>query len=199
MKSLKSSALVVVFSVLVLWTGNVFAQGNDPLVDEVAILGSGSSNPQSSSELQASSNSEWKDVTTTDGTTPSTCAETPANCTMKENWWRSSRKRSGLSWSKRLPGDKNWEGALAACAALAHNGQEAGTWRLPTVHELTAAAQHGIKDAASGYWISLANDNWFWSASTDRLSDLPAGIVFLGDGYTASDNKNSFWAVVCVQ
>jgi hypothetical protein len=195
MKSLKISALVLVCSVLVLWTGNVFAQGNDPLVDEVAILGSGSSNPQSSSELQASSNSEWKDVTTTDGTTPSTCAETPDNCSMQD-------PVRGLIWSQILRRELNWFEALDACAALTHNGKEAGSWRLPADRELLAAYRNGIKDAASGDWISKSGLNdWFWSASFNSYEPISkyAQVVDLQYGNQFGNNKYANLPVICVQ
>ncbi len=147
----------------------------------------GSSSPQSSSALQASSNSSmsrWVDVTTTDGTTPSTCAKTPANCSMQD-------PVSGLRWRKRLPSLEFWRGALDACAALTHNGKKAGTWRLPTKDELEAAYVNGIHDAG------IHQSNWYWSA--DSYNTDQAWIVYLGDGKPYLVNKGSYNAVVCVQ
>lgn len=154
----------------------------------------GSSNPQASSELQASSNSEWKDVTTTDGKTASTCAKTPANCSMQD-------PLSGLMWSKNLGDMEDWQGALQACAALTHNGQEAGTWRLPKKEELNDAYAHQISDAASGNWISVEEmkRDYFWSASSYSNGTDNAWVVNLGGGYTSNSSEFYYSAVVCVR
>ena len=154
----------------------------------------GSSNPKASSGLQASSNSKWQDVTTTDGKTASTCAETPANCTMKDNV-------SELKWSKKLRDRKNWQDAESACAALTHNGQKAGSWRLPKEEELVAAYTHQINDAASDNWISVheMNDSPYWSASSYWTGSDNAWFVNLAFGYTNYYGKTNLNAVVCVQ
>ncbi len=157
----------------------------------------GSSSPKSSSPLQASSNSSmsgWVDVTTTDGTTPSTCEKTPDNCTKKEI-------QSALWWSRQLPEKLAWQKAIDACAALTHNGQKAGTWHLPSKEQLVAAMNNGILGARSADWISwkdMRSDN-HWSASS--YSDFPnsAWHVYLGYGYTHVNSKDTDYAVVCVQ
>ena len=104
-------------------------------------------------------------------------------------------------WSKLLPDEKSWQGALDACAALTHNGKEAGSWRLPANRELLAAYGNGIKDAASGDWISESGLNdFFWSASSYSHDTNDAWIVDLGYGYTYYSLKTNFnLAVVCVQ
>ena len=101
----------------------------------------GSSGPQVSSGLLASSDSTWMDVTTTNGTARSTCEATPANCTMQD-------MASGLKWSKKFPLTTTWNGATSACANLTHNGQKAGTWHLPSKEQLVAANANGITRAA---------------------------------------------------
>ena len=154
----------------------------------------GSSNPQSSSELQGISHSKWLDVTTT-GMTPSTCAKTPDNCTMQD-------PVSKLKWSKRLADESAWHRAIIACVALSHNGQKAGDWRLPTKDELIAASANGIKDAASGDWISESGlDDLFWSATSWSARPSSAWMVFLASGSTIPNVKYSSGkgSVVCVQ
>ncbi len=153
----------------------------------------GSSNPQDSSGLQASSNSNWVDVTTTDGTRPSTCKNTPANCTMKD-------VTRGLAWSKRLP-NATWYKAKSACLALTHNGQKAGSWRLPTKDELESATSHDARGAAATNWITIEDmEEYFWSGSSLSSGSDSAWIVNLANGYTYYIlNKNFNYAVACVQ
>ncbi|MCX6123373.1 MAG: DUF1566 domain-containing protein [Proteobacteria bacterium] len=154
----------------------------------------GSSNAQASSELQVSSNSKWKDVTTTDGTARSTCENTPANCTKKD-------MKTGNWWSQRLPELKNWEEALVACANLTHNGQKAGDWRLPTKDELETASANGILSAASADWIPVDEMQYyyFWSASSHSLYINYAWLVNLGLGNAWFTDKWAYSAVVCVR
>ncbi len=140
------------------------------------------------------SGSGWLDATTTDGTTPSTCVETPANCTMLD-------VKSVLMWSKILPDDKSWQGAMDACAALTHNGKEAGSWRLPARDELSAASDNGITDAARGDWISSENmRHYFWSVSSYNSSTVNVWTVNLANGKAfGSPSYNKYGAaVVCV-
>ena len=157
-----------------------------------------SSNPQASSELQASRNSKWLDVTTTDGTTPSTCAETPANCTMQD-------PISKLKWSNfykvsEVQGRLTWSGAITYCNDLNYNGQTAGSWRLPTREELLKAYEHEIISAASDNWMTLVDmQNYFWSASSYSYDADNAWIVHLGVGGTDYDVKANALAVVCVR
>jgi hypothetical protein len=137
----------------------------------------------------------WVDVTTTDGTTPSSCEKTPANCAMKD-------MKGGLKWSKILPVHIKWQGALDACAALTHNGQKAGSWRLPTESELVNAEGNRIANAAiaNPKWIA-SNDlkQLFWSA-TPGLDDSYAFVVHMEHGNSTSMGpKSELKAVVCVQ
>jgi len=73
-------------------------------------------------EAMAGDDNVWKDVTTTNGTTASTCTATPANCTMQD-------KITGISWSK-LQANATWNTAWSNCQSLNYNGQTG--WRLPT-------------------------------------------------------------------
>lgn len=111
----------------------------------------------------------WKDVTTTNGTTASTCAGSAANCTMKD-------KITGLWWSK-LQTSGVWKAALSTCgntlntttyagiSAPGYNGQTG--WRLPTQKELMEAYTHGVRSAATTNWMTEANmNNVFWSGSS---------------------------------
>jgi len=139
--------------------------------------------------LEAPSN--WVDVTTTNGTMPSTCNATPANCTMKDTI-------SGLSWSNKRP-DATWQGASDHCSALTYNG--AAGWRLPTHEELMNAYAHEIKIAARANWMTLANmQAYFWSASSSSSNTNFARVVDLWSGYTYNAyKKEPNYAVVCVR
>ena len=134
--------------------------------------------------------SNWVDVTTTNGTMPSTCNATPANCTMKDTI-------SGLSWSNRRP-DATWQGAIDHCSALTYNGVSG--WRLPTQTELMNANAHGIKIAARANWMTLANMQAdFWSASSYSNWPNIAWLVYLWGGNTDYMAKGYPNAVVCVR
>ena len=150
-------------------------------------------------ETAADDDNVWKDVTTTDGTTGSTCAETPANCTMKD-------KISGLSWSNsyRVSGSQStltWWSAVKYCNASAYNGQLAGSWRMPTQKELLNAYEHGITSAASANWMTLANMQlYFWSASSDSLFlDKVRTTIAFTNGGMGSVVKTTPYNVVCVR
>ncbi len=159
----------------------------------------GSSNPQASSELQASRNSQWLDVTTTDGITASNCMATPANCTKQDSVsklnWSNSYKVSGVQTLL------DWSEANTYCNASTYNGQTAGSWRLPTRQELEDAYAHRITSAASRNWMTLQNiqHHYFWSASSSSANTSNAWFVDLGNGYTHSFNKSNNYAVVCVR
>ena len=136
----------------------------------------------------------WKDVTTTgDGTTPSTCTATSGNCTMKD-------KITGLHWSKIQSTFQTWSQAINICDALSFNGQT--DWRLPTQKELMEAYTHGIRSAASTYWMTESNmyNSYFWSGSS--VSNYPdnAWFVNFAEGYTYFNYKaNPSYQVVCVR
>ena len=149
-------------------------------------------------------NGVWKDVTTTNGTTASTCATTPGNCTMQD-------KISGLKWSKFAPSRATWQTAITTCNGLTHNGQTAGSWRLPTQKELMDAYNHGITSAArtDANWMTQLNmgSNYFWSSSSNLSGGGPtyASLFRLGSGSSVSQLKTSNGGkddnhmVVCVQ
>ena len=154
-------------------------------------------------ESVAGDGNVWKDVTTSDGTTESSCASTTSNCTMKD-------KITGLWWSKMQSTGTgvSWWQAVNACQSLNHNGQTG--WRLPTQKELMDAYNHGIRSAASDTWTSGSNTYWitesqmygpFWSASSNSISSLTneAWIVKLATGYTIKTVKSFPNSVVCVR
>ena len=149
-------------------------------------------------EATAGDDNVWKDVTTTDGTTASTCTETSANCTMKD-------KISGLKWSKsyQVSGSQTtmaWWAAVTYCNASGYNGQTAGSWRLPTQKELMNAYEHGITSAASTDWMTLANMRAdFWSASSYSYDTDYVWIVGLALGNTGAKSTYNSGVVVCVQ
>ena len=158
-------------------------------------------------EATAGDNNVWKDVTTTDGVTESTCSVTPGNCTMQD-------KISGLKWSNkiewyerdsrrtdqfRLRTTATWGEAVTRCSALFRNGVSG--WRLPTEKELTDAYNHGISSAArtDANWITLANmqvEVGFWSASSDSASYKMS--VNFAEGTKRRDGMSSEKNVVCV-
>ena len=144
--------------------------------------------------------SNWVDVTTTNGTMPSTCNATPANCTMKD-------PISGLKWSNRRP-DATWQGAIDHCRSLNYNGVSG--WRLPTREELRAASTNGIYAAAKEGWMTASDMNAiFWSSSSSFTTPAANGdtngawYVFLWSGGSNHPNsgysKSANLSVVCVQ
>jgi hypothetical protein len=158
-------------------------------------------------EATAGDDNVWKDVTTSDGTTASTCTATPANCTMQD-------KISGLKWSNsyrnsgnQVQDTKDWWSAVNYCNASTYHGQPAGSWRLPTQKELMNAFEHGIVSTAINdnvsphYWMTLANmQSSFWSASSDSYFSDNAWIVDLSNGNTSANNKDNVSVnVICVQ
>ena len=143
-------------------------------------------------ETDVDDDKAWKDVTTTNGTIASTCAETSDNCTMKD-------KISGLEWSK-IQTDGTWPQAINTCDALTHNG--ASDWRLPTQKELMGAYEHGAISAQSTNWITTAQmqGNYFWSSSTQsNLFTSYAWLVYLSLGLTYGGGRTSPYQVACVR
>ena len=142
-------------------------------------------------ETDVDDDKAWKDVTTTNGTTASTCAGTSANCTMKD-------KISGLEWSK-IQTSGTWPQAINTCDALTHNG--ASDWRLPTQKELMDAYNHGAISAQSTNWITTAQmqGGYFWSSSTLSNGTSNAWVVYLSNGYTDDDGRPGTGQVACVR
>jgi hypothetical protein len=151
----------------------------------------------------------WKDVTTTNGTTASTCAATSRNCTMQD-------KITGLWWSSQQQPNVAWDTAWSICFTIlndntpkvgnsvaGYNGQTG--WRLPTQKELLDAYNHGIRSAASNNWIievteeNLQINNFFWSGSSAYVSTNRAWYVSLANGYSDFNFKNFTGQVVCVR
>ena len=142
----------------------------------------------------------WKDVTIA-GTGDARCLSlpgrpgSPENCTMQD-------KITGLKWSKLASTSANWYGAITTCHSLAHNGQLAGTWRLPTQKELLDAYGHGILSAARPNWMTFDQlGAMFWSATSHANPNVPnnAHWVSLASGYNYNYSKTSMTYVVCVQ
>ena len=134
----------------------------------------------------------WKDITTTDGTTQSTCATTAAACTMKD-------KITRLEWSKIRGTSRTWPQAINDCDALTFNGKT--DWRLPTQKELMEASTHGVRSAASTNWITATNIGGdFWSGSSVSNATRNAWTVNLGTGASSGGTEKSQPArVVCVR
>jgi hypothetical protein len=153
-------------------------------------------------ESGAGDDNVWKDVTTTNGTTASTCAATSGNCTMRD-------KITGLWWSKRQASGA-WNTAWNTCVTTLNNTTYAGNsvagyngqtgWRLPTQKELMEAYTHGIRSAASTNWITESHFNsYFWSGSSVSSGTTSAWYVHLAYGATNSGSKTNAYQVVCVR
>jgi hypothetical protein len=142
-------------------------------------------------ELSTDDDKVWKDVTTTNGTTASTCTATPANCTMQD-------KITGLSWSK-LQASAAWNTAWSHCQSLNYNGQTG--WRLPTQKELMEAYTHGIRTVPNTSWISFEDmtNGPFWSGSSHSYETGEAWYVYLSYGGGVVDGKFYTGQVVCVR
>ena len=152
--------------------------------------------------LSSDDDNVWKDVTTA-GTGGASCADNPTGsperCTMQD-------KISGLKWSKLASSGAVWQDAITTCNGLTHNGQTAGSWRLPTQKELLDAYNHGITGAArtDAYWMTLGNmQSLFWSSSSSSRWPTGAWVVVLVDGtaWQTAMGTGKFGnnAVVCVQ
>jgi hypothetical protein len=160
--------------------------------------------------LSTDDDNVWKDVTTTNGTTASTCAATSGNCTMQD-------KITGLWWSK-LQASGAWNTAWNTCVTTLNNTTYSGNsvagyngktgWRLPTQKELMEAYTHGIRSAArtDAAWMTEANMNsFFWSGSSySTISNTawlgyPSSGLPLGAGAAAYLDKSITGQVVCVR
>ncbi len=157
--------------------------------------------------LPSDDDNVWKDVTTTNGTTASTCAATSVNCTMQD-------KITGLWWSKKQANGA-WNTAWSTCLTTL-NGTTYGTnsvpgyngqtgWRLPTQKELLDAYNHGIRSAADKHpinnWITEVDmSDFFWSGSSLSNFTFYAWDVKLANGNAVDDaSKASTSQVVCVR
>ena len=91
-----------------------------------------------------------------------------------------------------------WNGAVAYCDGLSHNG--ATDWRSPTQKELMESYAHGVRSAASANWMTEADmSNDFWSGSSVSTGSTFAWRVKLANGYTYYDFKSESYQVVCVR
>jgi hypothetical protein len=154
-------------------------------------------------ESGAGDDNVWKDVTTTNGTTASTCAATSGNCTMQD-------KITGLWWSKQQASGA-WNTAWNTCVTTLNNTTYSGNsvagyngqtgWRLPTQKELMESYTHGIRSAARTNWITEGGMNsWFWSGSSQAANRNYAWLVDLAYGFTNNASaKNVTLQVVCVR
>lgn len=142
----------------------------------------------------------WRDVTTTDGATASSCDATPANCAVED-------KITGLWWSSLQLSPQplqSWDSAWIRCVSLNnanYNGKSSG-WRLPTQKELMQAYTHGFSDAAVKIYPAMAsqlNSTRFWSGSSNGGEATAAWDVDLTNGSTGATYKNELHHVICVR
>lgn len=144
-------------------------------------------------------NNIWKDVTTSDGSTPSSCGQTSINCTLQD-------KITRLWWSKNQPTQQNWDGAWQTCEDLIHNGKT--DWRLPTQKELLESYIHGIRSVPGS--LGTSAPNWitetamagpFWSGTSVSYwtPDNSAWAVSLAKGGAFPNSKITPISVVCVR
>ena len=134
----------------------------------------------------------WKDVTTTNGSTASTCTGTPASCSFKD-------KISGQEWHKADTLPRDWTTALSYCDNLTYNFKT--DWRLPSQKELMEAYNHGLMSTDnSTNWITSANfQQSYWSASSSSTPISNAWNVSLGNGFTSYSTKYATYRVICVR
>ena len=137
-------------------------------------------------EVTAGDDNVWKDVTTSDGNTASTCTATSANCTYQD-------KISGLQWSTNVI-STSWAAAITTCNDLNHNGLT--DWRLPTQKELMGAVEHGI---ISTQGVMGGGSLDIWSSSTSSDWTIDAYVVSLNMGWTRGSAKAGLSGVMCVR
>jgi hypothetical protein len=140
----------------------------------------------------------WADVTTTDGTTSSSCGATPDNCTIQDDI-------TGLKWTKELPEtswrpEKSWFQAITACNTLTYNGQKAGSWRLPTKDELLVAHSHNIRRAQKALWPDSSYSVYVWSSTESPSNGSEEALkVEMGSGFVMAQDCAIREKVLCVQ
>lgn len=94
-------------------------------------------------------------------------------------------KRSGLTWSDRLPDSMTQGSAATACEALKLGGK---SWRLPSMDEFKEANNHKIVSA-------LSNMNYmFWSSSECRGYDFTREEAYPFYSFTFGVCKNGRYA-----
>jgi hypothetical protein len=162
-----------------------------------------------SPDIANDNHSVWRDVTTADGTTPSTCMVSPGNCTMQDKisglWW--SKSQSSVPWSAARTNCESLNTTIySGSPLLGFNGKTG--WRLPTQKELMEAYTHGIRSVPSGLggtnmWISesMLTSNSFWSGSTVSWNPTypESWAVNLAKGSVSSQMQTQTAAVVCVR
>lgn len=162
-----------------------------------------------SPDIANDNHSVWRDVTTADGTTSSTCMVSPGNCTMQDKitglWW--SKSQSSVPWSTARTNCESFNTTIySGSPLLGFNGKTG--WRLPTQKELMEAYTHGIRSVPSGLggtnmWISesMLTSNSFWSGSTVSWNPTypESWAVNLAKGSVSSQMQTQTAAVVCVR
>lgn len=142
----------------------------------------------------------WRDVTTTDGITASSCGATPANCAVED-------KVTGLWWTSLQLSPQPlqaWDSAWNRCVSLNnanYNGKSSG-WRLPTQKELMQAYTHAFSDAAVKIYPEMASQlssTRFWSGSSWGADSAAAWDVDLTNGSTSATYKGELYHVICVR
>ena len=166
-------------------------------------LGSAGVASSSATVQVTNSTPTWVDVTTTNGTTPSTCNATPSNCTMRD-------PISGLKWSKKQPGGAaggeaalpwlyNWQPAKSACSSLYYNGVSG--WHLPTKQEFVDAINNGMGSAAMANWMTYSDmsRDYFWTSSNYPPWSDVAWAVVPATGALGGHSDAQYFAVSCVK
>ena len=89
---------------------------------------------------------------------------------------------TGLMWSAGDVGEAmTWEAAEIACAKLSLAG--ASDWRMPTVEELFALADHGrISPAIDTDFFPTTKSDWYWASTKHAPSSGYAWIVGFSSG-----------------
>jgi hypothetical protein len=114
----------------------------------------------------------WKDNTRTSAGLPSSCAVSPASCSILD-------LHSGLSWFKGISSAVSWLEAVSYCASVTVGGL--GGWRLPTQKELMSAYINSISRVVSSGTVSNYNKLW-WSSTTSSIDTAQAWGMNLSNG-----------------
>ncbi len=99
---------------------------------------------------------------------------------------------SGSTWSK-TGAMQTWTQANSACAALTEGGRPAGSWRLPTVRELTDAGVASGVSHLNG--VPLAGSRTFWSADARGTKHIA---VDMASGGTSTPGDTFSRLAICV-
>ena len=108
-----------------------------------------------------------------------------------------SNTATGLMWQQADNGaGSTWRNALSTCEALELAGQT--DWRLPDIRELQSIVDDRKSFPAVPSAFS-ANEENYWSATTDAQFSGDAWYVYFGSGFAGNGSKENPYRVRCVR